>query len=181
LNIRPAKADERDIVRDIARRAFGSGKGAVIADLVAALLDDPTAAPVLSLLAVENDRALGHILFSRVTLAGVDESPSAAILAPLAIVPDAQGQGIGGRLIRDGLRRLAVVGVELVFVLGHPAYYPRHGFQPAGIRGFTAPYPIAEEHAEAWMVQELRSGVIGTVKGTVTCAEALDRPEHWRE
>jgi predicted N-acetyltransferase YhbS len=181
LNIRPAKADERSVVLDIEKRAFGNGKGAVIADLVAALMDDPTAAPVLSLLAVENERALGHILFSKVTIADSEESLSAAILAPLAVVPEAQGHGIGGWLIRDGLRRLAEGDVKLVFVLGHPGYYPRHGFQTAGVLGFAAPYPIPKEHAAAWMVQELRAGVIGTVKGRVICAEALDRPEHWRE
>ena len=72
-------------------------------------------------------------------------------------------------------------GVELVFVLGHPEYYPRHGFTPAGALGFEAPYPIPDEHAEAWMVQELRPGVIGSVCGRVICADMLNKPEHWHE
>ena len=72
-------------------------------------------------------------------------------------------------------------GTGLVFVLGHPGYYPRFGFEPAGRLGFKAPYPIPDEAAEAWMVQELSPGFIGRVSGTVRCCEVLDRPEHWQE
>jgi predicted N-acetyltransferase YhbS len=102
-------------------------------------------------------------------------------LAPLAILPDKQKQGIGEQLINEGLRLLEEAGTELVFVLGHPAYYPRCGFIPAGEQGFDAPYPIPEEHAEAWMVQELRSGVLKQYSGTVQCSEVLNEPQHWRE
>jgi putative acetyltransferase len=71
------------------------------------------------------------------------------------------------------------VGVELVFVLGHPSYYPRHGFEPAIRLGLMAQYPISPE--EAWMVRALRPGVIGQVRGTVVAADAMNRPEYWRE
>jgi putative acetyltransferase len=71
--------------------------------------------------------------------------------------------------------------VDLVFVLGHPAYYPRFGFSPAGARGLDAPYPIPQKNAEAWMVRELRPGVIGDCSGRVICADALADPEYWRE
>ncbi|MES9857655.1 MAG: hypothetical protein ABW166_13785 [Sedimenticola sp.] len=72
-------------------------------------------------------------------------------------------------------------GVELVFVLGHPDYYLRSGFNPAGVLGYEAPYHIPEEHAGAWMVQELCSGIIGKVKGKVQCSDVLSQPQHWRE
>ena len=90
-------------------------------------------------------------------------------------------EGVGGLLIREGLKRLSEAGVDLVFVLGHPGYYPKHGFQTAGVLGFEAPYPIPEKDAGAWMVQELRSGVIGRVSGTVQCCDVLNQPQHWRE
>jgi putative acetyltransferase len=76
---------------------------------------------------------------------------------------------------------LSESGVDLVFVLGYPEYYLRHGFKTAGILSFDAPYPIPEEHADAWMVQELRSGVIGSVSGKVQCSDVLNQPEHWHE
>ena len=150
------------------------------AELVRALLADPSAQPTLSLLALRGERALGHILFSRARLEP-DRHCSIALLAPLAVVPSAQGRGIGGRLIAAGLASLAASGVELVFVLGHPGYYPRHGFRPAGALGFAAPYPIPPEHGDAWMVLALRPGMIGRCRGKLICARALDRPEYWRE
>jgi predicted N-acetyltransferase YhbS len=181
MTVRPATRAELKTVLDIARRAFGKAEGQTIADLIAALLRDPTAAPVLSLIAEEGGRTVGHILFTAIRIAGPERSPPAAILAPLAVVPEAQGRGTGGRLIQAGLQRLARSGVDLVFVLGYPDYYRRFGFRPAGAQGLDAPYPIPAANAEAWMVQELRPGVITRISGTVQCAASLDRPEFWRE
>jgi predicted N-acetyltransferase YhbS len=84
-------------------------------------------------------------------------------------------------LITQGLKQLAESGVDLVFVLGHPDYYPKFGFQAAGVLGFQAPYPIPSEHADAWMVQELKTGVFGNIEGRVQCSEVLNQPQHWRE
>ena len=81
----------------------------------------------------------------------------------------------------EGLQQLSGSGVDLVFVLGHPGYYPRFGFSEAGIKGFEAPYPIPEKNAEAWMVRELHAGVIGNYRGRIICAEALADPKYWRE
>jgi len=97
------------------------------------------------------------------------------------VLPDEQSRGIGGRLIEEGLRRLRESGVDLVFVLGHPEYYPRHGFVPAGALGYEAPYPVPEEDAEAWMVQELQPGRAVEARGKVRCCEVLDQTQHWRE
>ena len=85
MYIREASASDLNEVLFIEREAFGHGKEA---GLVNDLLNDPTAEPVLSLLAFDNDRPVGHILFTRVRLLGADESPSMSILAPLAVLPD---------------------------------------------------------------------------------------------
>ena len=181
MKIRKSTESDLKDVLDVETQAFGNEKGPEIVGLVNGLLVDPTAMPLLSLLAVNDDQAIGHILFTKARITYSKESMSAAILAPLAVLPDAQCQGVGGQLIEEGLRLLSESGVELVFVLGHPDYYPRHGFKPAGALGFEAPYPIPDEHANAWMVQELRPGVIGSVSGKVICADVLNQPEHWRE
>jgi putative acetyltransferase len=170
-------ADLEDVLR-VEREAFGYVKEA---NLVNDLLGDPSAQPLYSLLAYEGDKAVGHILFTAATIDGFTGDVSVSLLAPLAVIPEFQKQGVGGQLIKRGLELLADAGVDLVFVLGHPEYYPRYGFKPAGVLGLDAPYPIPEEHAGAWMVQALRPGVIGSVSGTVRCADMLDRPEHWRE
>ena len=167
--------DLEDILR-INRAAFNQDEEA---DLVADLLADASAGPLVSLLALEGEKAIGHILFTRARING--DGPPAAILAPMAVVPAQQKMGIGGRLIRAGLEQLKTSGVALVFVLGWPDYYPRHGFRPAGVQGFEAPYPIAEENAGAWMVLELIPGAIGEGKGRISCADSLNRPELWTE
>jgi putative acetyltransferase len=181
LKIRKTTESDLYDVLDVEKNAFGNEKGPEIADLVNGLLSDPSAMPLLSLFAEDDDQAIGHILFTKVRINDSKDSISAVILAPLAVIPDAQSQGVGGQLIKEGLKLLSESGVDLVFVLGHPEYYPRHGFKPAGSLGFEAPYPIPEEHADAWMVQELRPGVIGRVMGKVICADVLNQPEHWRE
>ena len=178
MEIRKTRESDLSNVLYVETEAFGYEKEA---NLVKALLGDSSAMPILSLLAFnDQEEPVGHILFTKVRITGVEDT-AAAILAPLAIIPDEQAKGIGGALIKEGLRLLSESGVDLVFVLGHPGYYPRYGFKPAGALGFEAPYPIPTEHADAWMVQELNTGVIGTLKGKVICADELDKPEHWRE
>ena len=177
MNIRETYDSDFNDVLFVERAAFGQNDEA---ELVSKLLKDISAKPVLSLLAFKGDRPVGHILFTRVNLTN-SENTTSAILAPLAVVPDAQRQGIGGKLIEGGLELLSRSGVELVFVLGDPKYYTRHGFQPAGCLGFEATYPIPEEHTDAWMVRELSPGVIGSASGKVICADTLNKPEYWLE
>ena len=169
------------LIETVHRLAFGQRQGEEIARLAHDLFNDPTARPLLSLVCVEAKAITGHILFSKIDIVPCPQQVTARILAPLAVVPDAQTKGIGGMLIQEGLRQLSESNVDLVFVLGHPDYYPRSGFTPAGVHGFNAPYPIPPRHASAWMVQELREGIIGKVRGTVQCADFLNRPEHWTE
>ena len=142
MDINNSKESDVHDIRAVEIAAFGRDKGKEIADLVTDLLADPTAMPLLSLVATQDDKIIGHILFTKAKIKNSNHSISAMILAPLAVHPDVQSQGIGGRLIQEGIKRLPESGVELLFVLGHPTYYPRHGFQTAGILGFEAPYPV---------------------------------------
>lgn len=172
--------DESDAsdIREVETRAFGYSKEA---DLVAALLKDESARPTLSLLARHEGKAVGHILFTRAAFKGEMESPLMHILAPLAVIPEYQGRGVGGLLIRTGLEHLRLMGCQRVFVLGHATYYPRHGFKPcAGDNGYPAPYPIPEEHKACWMLQSL-SAQPHARTGQIQCAQALMQPEHWHE
>ena len=178
LSIRKTSEADLPAIKRIHSMAFGQDTEA---DLVAAILADASAEPVLSLIALEDDRPVGHILFSAARLDEPERDTPAAILAPLAIVPDAQRMGIGGMLVESGLEHLSAQGTDLVFVLGHPDYYPRFGFEPAGQYVFLPPYPIADEHADAWMVRGLRPGVIGSVRGKIVCCNALSQPEFWQE
>jgi putative acetyltransferase len=89
----------------------------------------------LSLVAVEDERVVGHVMFSRT------EAPFRALgLGPVAVVPDRQHEGIGRRLIREGLARAQADGWQGVFVLGDPAYYRRFGFDVVRAGGFRSRY-----------------------------------------
>jgi len=178
LTIQPASHTELTEILAIHRAAFPDEP---VAELTAALLLDPSAKPSLSLVALADGRPVGHILFTLARLFP-DSSLQCALLAPLAVLPNWQRQGIGGQLVTEGLYALAQTGVDAVFVLGHPAYYPRFGFVPAGCRGFAAPYPIPSQNAAAWMVTGLRGELPEAPAGsTVRCAQALDRREYWLE
>ena len=176
MQIRRAGDADLEAVLDVEREAFGTESEA---GLVRNLLADPSAMPTINLLAFEDDRPVGHILMTAAVIEG--HETSAMILAPLAVIPDVQKQGIGGALIRAALEDAREMGIQLVLVLGHPGYYPRFGFTPAGVHGIEAPYPIEEKNAGAWMVQELEPGHIGKVRGLVRAADTMMRPEYWRE
>jgi len=177
LTIRGATEADLDAVLAVERAAFGEEDEA---ELTRNLLGDPTAAPVLSLLALDGDAAVGHVLFTAVRFDGAP-GLTATLLAPLAVVPEAQGRGVGTALSEAGLATSRDAGTDLAFVLGHATYYPRFGYRPAGRRGLQAPYPIDPINDGAWMVLELRPGVLGTAGGRVVPADALMRPEYWRE
>jgi predicted N-acetyltransferase YhbS len=177
--IRHTSEADLESICDLHRAAFGETEGPEIVDLIRGLFDDATALPLLSLAAEEDGKIVGHVLFTCVGIEGCERDVKAQILAPLAVSPTHQKSGVGGSLIREGLEQLAAAGVDLVFVLGHPGYYPRFGFRPAGCLGLSAPYPIPAEHEDAWMVQELRAAILERVKGTVQCADVLSRPQYW--
>ncbi len=181
LQFRPAQPDDLPALLAVHRAAFGPAEGPVIAELVAALLADPTAAPSLSLLALQENAIVGHVLLTAARLEPSTHHTAAQLLAPLAVLPTHQRQGVGTQLAQAALRQAAAAGVDLVFVLGHPAYYPRLGFQPAGAWGLEATYPIAPHNAPAWMVLELTPGTLGAVRGRVACAAALDQERYWVE
>lgn len=176
--IREASDEDYQALLEVEKAAFGRDDEA---ELVSQLLSDASARPFLSLVASISGSLVGHVLFTRASLKGTTRQTRVSILAPLAVKPEAQKQGVGGRLVQEGLRRLALSGIELVFVLGYPRYYGRHGFVPAGRLGLEAPYPIPERHADAWMVQALQADVLGVVRGRVICANAMDRKEYWEE
>jgi len=95
------------------------------------------------------------------------ESPEgvwlAAGLAPMAVVPEFQRKGVGGRLVEEGLKACREAGYGIAVVLGHPTYYPRFGFKPAHTRGIFLEFDVPED---AFMVMELKPGAMDGCSGT---------------
>lgn len=178
MDIRESEEEDNGNIYKVEREAFGTE---IEPNLVMELLDDSSARPFLSLIALNGKETIGHLLFTSANIEGEQDDISISILGPLAVLPDHQRKGIGKKLVERGLNILKERGVDLVFVAGHPEYYPKFGFSPAGKLGFEAPYPIPEKDADAWMVLDLRSGLIGNVSGKISCADALDKPMYWEE
>lgn len=140
---------------------------------------DVSAQPLLSLVALEQDQVVGQVVFSQALISGQAQA-KAFILAPLGVLPTHQSSGIGSRLVKAGLERLAQQGADLVFVFGDPDYYGRFGFQAANAWELPAPYPIPAPYEEAWQVLALQAQALGTIKGQVLCCDALSRLELWQ-
>ena len=158
MTIRPEQPPDIDHVRVVNQRAFGRPDEAAIVD---AVRDSPGA---ISLVAIDGDRVVGHILFTPVVIDGPDATIPAAGLAPMAVLPEYQRRGIGSQLVQAGLDACRAAGYDIVVVLGHPKYYPRFGFVVASTRGLTCEYPVP---AEAFMVVELRAGTLSRAHGLV--------------
>ena len=124
--VRAATADDLDAIVAIHRAAFGREAEA---DLVRRLVAAGRAS--ISLVAVDDaETVLGHVLFSPVTIEEGDDGKSLG-LAPIAVHPDHQRQGIGHALVEEGIGACFVQDARAVFVLGSPAYYTQFGFGKA--------------------------------------------------
>ncbi len=177
MHIRQTEKRDLEDVLFVERTAFGSEEEA---KLVSDLLGDSSAEPIVSLLAYQADQPIGHVLFTNAKL-DPELSVKASILAPLAVIPEFQNQGVGAKLAERGIIILERMGIDLVFVLGHPTYYPKFGFEPAIPFGLDAPYPIPEKNHDAWMVRALSSESKENCNGKVICADMMMKPEYWRE
>lgn len=118
----------------------------------------------LSLVAVVEEQIVGHVLFGPIALQDGEVTHSAVSLAPLAVLPAFQKQGIGSALVRQGLDELRAAGHSAVVVLGHHDYYPKFGFETASKHGITCPYDAPDE---AFMVAILSPEGLDGLKGRV--------------
>ncbi len=83
---------------------------------------------IISLVAREDDKVTGHIAFSKMQGSADGKSVAALAMAPVAVLPERHGHGIGSALIRRGIEQSREQGWDIIFVLGDPNYYGRFGF-----------------------------------------------------
>ena len=160
LDIRPETPQDAAIIRNLNLEAF---EDSTEADLVDKLRSRQ--GYTLSLVATDEDKILGHILFSPVSIESPDGSFGALGLGPMAVLPPQQGKGVGSQMVTAGLRECWRTGHKIVLVLGHADYYPRFGFVPASRYGIKSEYDGVPD--EAFMVLELESGTLAGRGGVV--------------
>ena len=122
-------------IRRVNRLAFGRDDEARLVD---ALRDGGYAR--LSLVAEVGGDVVGHILFSDLPIVTGSGTVSSLALAPMAVVPELQRQGIGSRLVERGLSDCRAEGHRIVVVLGHSEFYPRFGFSEELARPLLSPF-----------------------------------------
>lgn len=138
--IRPEEPADWAGVFEVENRAFERPDEARLVDALRA--NDRI---ILSLVAMQEDQIVGHVLFSPAVVVSPAAEVPAVALGPVAVLPKYQGQGIGSQLISTGLRACRDRGHRRVIVLGHSAYYPRFGFVPASTYGVTSQYNVPDE------------------------------------
>jgi len=156
--IRPETTTDIAAIRAVEEAAFARPTEAALVDALRQAGD-----LTLSLVAVDGERIVGHVAFSKM------QAPFRALgLGPVAVLPDRQRSGIGGELIREGLARAAAEDWQGVFVLGDPAYYGRFGFEVDMARDFQSPYA-----GPYLMARSLFAGDLPARSGTIEYAPAF--------
>jgi putative acetyltransferase len=158
LKIRQERPGDAGAIRAVQLAAFGQPGEA---DLVETLRESGDA--VVSVVAEDHGRIVGHVLFSRLTIHGAGGRIVPALaLAPMAVAPERQRQGVGSALLTESLRECRVRGERLVIVVGHVDFYPRFGFSRE-----RAAHLDSEFQCEAFMALELEPGALTGVSGRV--------------
>ncbi len=169
MQIRPFTAGDADSVSAVHRRAFG---GRTDESRIVQRLHDADKA-VVSLVAVENDRIVGHVLFSPTSVENRGENLKLAGLAPVGVLPENQNEGVGSLLIQYGLPECRDAGIDAVVVLGDPGYYSRFGFERASEYGLGNEYGADE----GFMVKPLTEGALDDADGIVTYQPEFQQDE----
>ena len=172
MEIRESSTSELDRIRELHLDAFDAEENEEVSRLAVELAVD--SATNLSLVALDDGLIVGHVVFSPVSVSNHVEL-SGFILAPLAVAPSRQKQGVGSKLIDSGLDTLATRDVDVAFVLGDPNYYGRSGFHTE--HDVNPPYQLP--YPEAWQARELRTGALEGISGTVQCVPASMCPAIW--
>ena len=175
IAVQPERARDVAAIAAVVRRAYA---GVAYSDhreheMVARLRASAAFVPKLSLLAEVAGAPVGHVLLTRVAIRDGAHATPALALAPLSVVPEYQGQGVGRALVEAAHRRARALGFGSVVVLGPPGYYRRFGYVPLGAYPITVPLAVP---AEQQVIRPLSDGALEGVRGTVAYPrEWMDR------
>ena len=162
MNIVIRKEEEKDYkqVYEVNKLAFQQENESI---LIEKIRKGENFIPDLSLVAEIDNRIVGHILFSKIKIVG-DSIFESIALAPMAVIPAFQKQGVGSKLIKKGMAKAKELGFDSIIVLGHKDYYPKFGFERASKWNIKCPFKVPEE---AFMAITLTKKALEDKAGTV--------------
>jgi putative acetyltransferase len=172
VTIRQEQEGDIEEVRKLNEMAFDGPAEARVVDKLRQICDD-----CLSMVAVEDDKIVGHIMFSPATIENGKNVIRGMGLAPIAVLPNRQRKGIGSALIERGLALLREKGYPFVIVLGHPDYYPRFGFLPASQYNLRSQWEGIPDEAFMILIFDNKSleGVQGVARYRDEFDEAMEQ------
>lgn len=159
MEIRAEQPEDLKEIHAVNVAAFGRENEANLVDQLRGINN------TISFVAIESEQIVGHIFFSPVAISGeCSEQLIVLGLAPLAVLPQYQRQGIGSLLIKHSLEKCTDLGCKALVVLGYPEYYSRFGFISAKEKGLKCEYPVPDD---VFMVLELQNGALDGCRGIV--------------
>ena len=162
IEIRKESREDYEEVYNLVKRAFETAEfsDGNEQDLVEALRSSCNFIPGLSLIAIQNNKIVGYILFTKIKIGEYEE----LALAPLAVLPGYQNKGIGKKLIEKGHQIAKQLGYHFVIVLGSKNYYSKSGYVPAIKYGIKAPFEVHNENFMAVKLNDFDKEITGVVE-----------------
>ncbi len=172
--IRFAKSFDRDAIRCNYLDIFPESENRAVADLAAGLLTESSY--TFNLVADSEGQIVGHVAFSPLT-ATTEKNWKGYILAPLAVKPECQKQGIGSKLVKTGIEQLKKKAIDMLFVYGDPKYYERFGFTSEAAQQFVPPYKLT--YPTGWQAMMLNQYSVSESEARLSCVVPLCNPALW--
>ena len=176
MNIRYAQEPDLNTILKVIETAFSDEENKVIMNLVQELHRETTSPSIKSLVAEVDNQVIGYVSYSPIFLKS-DSSIVGYILAPLAVSPEHQKQGVGSNLIKSGIDMLTKDGAGVLLVYGDPAYYGRFGFKEEIGHLFVPPYPL--QYPFGWTGMMLNDTPVPERPIQFECVSALSKPDLW--
>ncbi|MCT3897683.1 N-acetyltransferase [Elizabethkingia anophelis] len=170
---RQENKDDYTAVSNVIQKAFEKEEMSDHSEqyLVERLRNSEAFIPELSIVAEINQKVAGHILLSMIKIVNNENKEFESLaLAPVSVLPEYQGKGIGGKLIETAHKKAKELGFGSVILLGHESYYPRLGYEMAKKYGIKLPFDVPDENC---MAIELIKGSLEEVEGTVVYPKAF--------
>ena len=164
--VRSEREGDRDAVSTLVRSAYAAVPYSDHREhrMVEALRASTSFVPELSLVAEIGDNLAGHLLLTKITVAGRAISTRGLSLAPLSVAPEQQGLGVGSKLVTEAHKRAERLGFDYVVLVGLPDYYPRFGYEPLSDYPINLPFCAPAANC---MIRRLRPTGLTGVEGVV--------------
>lgn len=152
----------------------GEAEGLLIGQLAKELFESSDERDLFNFVAVADGQLVGSIFFSRLVF---ESDIVAFILAPVAVLSEYQGKGIGRELIKYGLHELQKRRVNFALTYGDPRFYRKVGFRSVSSKVVRPPFELSQP--EGWLGQSLADRPIESLHGNFSCVKALSAPVYW--